>query len=574
MVIRRNYGLGGKFKLDVYNKSGELRYTTDYIDNFITSTGLNYIRNVGYADCFRYVSLGSGTTANSLTSNGGFGTTGLDLPIKQFLYIGGNTENSSCNTGGSNEYASKGCGYRINETGVTLTRAWRIPINENEFFGGPFTFKEYMVSPGIRGIPGYLWDAVNGYHFGTGCNCQTPVYTSNDGSDIVAGYGEESPDFAIAYPFLCNFDKAFSRIIKDVTVQTDEYLIINYALTVNLANSTGIRKFDVTVTRNSPVNDPDVGDPFNWVRVSGFSSLIHPGIKLINNGDVTSVAKVNQLNSYEFRAGESFVPPLGMAMEPSCPVINRTAYISNDDYQFKVNDISGGKMILDTYKPHNPLGRNFPSGTIAFHKNYISETSNSSSSLGTLSNGLPWYYRPRTSTVDSLLDGTNYPSQTDYSSPVISTDLQDSIVNPDTLDMTFKSQHYEPNLPVSITNTAYSAISERSREQTADFQFVNFETTFETGTPVRAFIYAYQYDDGDESPQDWYATLDAVIEPRNGNNEWLLDKTNVKYRASLALLKDSLSTSSGHYWMDTSNILQMQVKLNWSAPCPAEVVGC
>ena len=44
MKIKQNieYGLQGQFKVDVYDRQGDLVDTTDYFTNFITQTGLNY----------------------------------------------------------------------------------------------------------------------------------------------------------------------------------------------------------------------------------------------------------------------------------------------------------------------------------------------------------------------------------------------------------------------------------------------------------------------------------------------------------------------------------------------------
>ena len=65
------YGLQGQFKVDVYDQKGELVDTTDYFDNFITQTGLNYPLDYNFADCFRYLTLGRNGGANNM------GVTGL-----------------------------------------------------------------------------------------------------------------------------------------------------------------------------------------------------------------------------------------------------------------------------------------------------------------------------------------------------------------------------------------------------------------------------------------------------------------------------------------------------------------
>jgi hypothetical protein len=562
MIVSKNYGLAGKFKFDVYKKNGELKYTTDYIDNFITPTGLHYVKDFGYADCFRYLSIGSGTANNSITSNGGNGTTGLSVPLTNFSYLGGNLEGVSCFDGNTtNHYVENGCGYRIDPTGVTLYRAWRIPYEEDSVFSTRYEFQEYMLSPGRTGITGHIFNGADYDTIGSACSCQEAVY--NNGGAEVAYYGREAPDFYGAYPFACNSTKAFSRIIKTVTVETEEYLVVNYALTVNLSNSTGIRPYTVSVSRGG-----SVGVTHNWVTASGLTSLVHPGIRLINDGTITNVSLANQIDGHVFRLGESFVPPLGIAMEPSCPIDNRTAYISTDNIQFRVNDMSGGAMILDTFQPHNPAGRPFPSGLIAFHKNYITETSNDVSSLGGEITSLAWCYRPRTDTWNEDA-GSYYPSQSDYSTSVTSLQVTDSVQNEDTLSNEFKARYMVPNAVPSQTYIG-GAMSSRSRELTMDFQYVTF-STIPTGMPVRAFVYGYKYLDG-AGNNDWFATLDSIVAPDQYPALPPVNTAAKTYESPVAIKRNSISP--GHYWMDTSNILQIQVKLNWSSPCPAGVEGC
>ena len=72
MKIQQNieYGLQGQFKVDVYNREGEMIDTTDYFTNFITQTGLNYPLYYNFSDCFRYLTLGRNGGANTMDVTG------------------------------------------------------------------------------------------------------------------------------------------------------------------------------------------------------------------------------------------------------------------------------------------------------------------------------------------------------------------------------------------------------------------------------------------------------------------------------------------------------------------------
>src|ERR1700761_9732486 len=87
MKSQINYGLQGAFKVDLFS-GGQFMETTDWFSNFITHTGLSYPSIYAFADCFRYLSIGS----DSSTANFGFSasnlgqqpTTGLSAPFLTF----------------------------------------------------------------------------------------------------------------------------------------------------------------------------------------------------------------------------------------------------------------------------------------------------------------------------------------------------------------------------------------------------------------------------------------------------------------------------------------------------------
>ena len=124
-----NYTLNGEYKVDVYSKENELVNSTDYFHNFITSTGLSYPRVTGFADCFYYLSLGSGNATNSVLT-----TTGLQSPIPNYQYLS------------TDHFLKEGFGTTETLSGLSLYRAWRIP-DTGSLFAKNFSFSELMTSP-------------------------------------------------------------------------------------------------------------------------------------------------------------------------------------------------------------------------------------------------------------------------------------------------------------------------------------------------------------------------------------------------------------------------------------------
>jgi hypothetical protein len=121
--------LRGQFKIDVFNSKDELVSTTDFFDNFITSTGLSYIYSTGFADTFKFLSIGSGTGQNTLY------TTGLEYPYPEYSYL--------------NNYVGGACGYNELTSGLRLFRGWRVP--DVSYLTEPLDIEELMVSPDTSG---------------------------------------------------------------------------------------------------------------------------------------------------------------------------------------------------------------------------------------------------------------------------------------------------------------------------------------------------------------------------------------------------------------------------------------
>lgn len=152
-MLQANLKLAGRYSVDVFKGDGSLRYSIGPEHNFITSTGLSMAFRYAFADCFRYLSLGLGDTPNTIV---GQGTTGLAQPLGPPLaYIGGRTSYSDPTT---SQYVS--AGFVEKENVVSLYRSWRVPPGEDTF-ATPYTFKEFMLSPGRPGATGIKMAGAN-----------------------------------------------------------------------------------------------------------------------------------------------------------------------------------------------------------------------------------------------------------------------------------------------------------------------------------------------------------------------------------------------------------------------------
>lgn len=478
-MINVNLNLQGKFKFDVYNKNDTLDYSTDYILNFITPTGLNYIKDYAIADCFRYVSVGTGTGLNTVL---GDGTTGLDFPLLDYSYIGGNPNPCGVN-GRINHYVRGACGYRVDKTGLSLFRGWRVP-ESGKYFDNDYNLSEFMVSPGPHRLNGYLGGAKSV------CHCNESVY--EDISEIGATKrGIESIDFYTYYPNICNANKAFARVIRNLPVSRDQFLIIHYSLYVSV--NSGVVPFGFTTGRINPYDGDDGEGIHNWSGVSGLYSLIHYGIKPINDGTVNTVPGRTQISNsnYLFRFGESFIPFFGYPLEPSCPMANRVGYLTSDNIHFLVNFQYGGAMTsTGTYQPFNPSGELFPSGVCYFKPELIEKY------------------------ADSNITDNNYGKLLNMRRPAsnyqrpLNTDFQ-------------QSMNYTPLEVVSSQVTGVNinlANTGRERSFSVLYRFDNENST--SRIPSRAFVKGYTES---ISSNGYYPFLDMVFYPKDSGGFFAKD---------------------------------------------------
>ena len=283
MKIQQNieYGLQGQFKVDVYNREGEMVDTTDYFTNFITQTGLNYPLYYNFSDCFRYLTLGRNGGANTMD------VTGL-LPAATFVtslvkdydngaisyqdwaYLGDeHLDKKSSSSAGS-------CGTIVGADGPSFYRGWKLPTGDNVFTEGQTTISEFMVSP-------------------------------STGTDETGRF-------------------AFSRVPRSVSIPSGTRTIVTYMLNVKIKH-TGVNYFHEGTFNTGQA---EVSEQKHLVsgfgNLSGYYRQCYHGLRCVDN------------------QGRTFIPKYGDPMEPSNVRLTDLAiYFSPDNSQFDVNPHGGGQ---------------------------------------------------------------------------------------------------------------------------------------------------------------------------------------------------------------------------------------
>jgi len=377
MSQKHSISIGGELSIKVYDSGGHLKYTKSGIKNFITSTGLCYPAFFPFADCFRFLSLGLSNTANNITDTcselGGaqWGTTGLyskSLDVDGealFQYIGSRNYStpSDINTEIVSQYLDGSCGFtEVDVLGgssyLKLTRGWRIPVQGA--FTSAYDFKEFMVSPGTPPMKGFFdWELTIPTEV---CSCTESVFIDNPDNpgvgDIVYRYGNDCAAISLvdfdtysnikqatnATQRICAAHKAFARIITDMSVGIGDYSEVTYSLKLNFTTGQGVTAKFINLIGGG-----------NWGSDAYYTgALIHPGIRLINDGSASDNnydlgagnERKTQWAGYDFKTeyGESFVPGWGNPLDPSVDDDYLVFYTSTDNMQFMANGKDGGKI--------------------------------------------------------------------------------------------------------------------------------------------------------------------------------------------------------------------------------------
>jgi hypothetical protein len=296
------FGLEGAFKVDLFS-GNKLMETTDWFSNFITHTGLNYPSIFPFADCFRFLSIGSGTVGNSgyNIATSSVGTVNLEKPITTYATTAGPQPGVYMGFEGyeiGDSLSQSACGTMLTEQGPAFFRAWSIPSGDIGItMANNLNIQELMVSPSS----------------GT-----APVGAS-----------------------------AFSRILRSISIPKGWRSIISYQLKVKIQN-TGMRVLTAGsfVTGNADITT-DEALVRSWAGLSGYYRQVYHGLACVDKNGATYISK------------------FGCIMEPSLTNLNNSIfYLSPDNAAFDVNGYKGGFQskeslaysadgLMDQYVVHN-----------------------------------------------------------------------------------------------------------------------------------------------------------------------------------------------------------------------------
>ena len=272
------FGLHGAFKVDIYDKAGQLVESTDYFNNFITQTGLFYPYRYNFADCFRFLSLGINGGANTM------GTAGLHgSAVTALCKEGGKQTNHwqtwsylGLNTLDKHGSASAGsCGTIVEAAGPAWYRGWVLPTGANSFLEADTSISEFVVSP-------------------------------SSGDDLSGKF-------------------AFSRVPRSVLIPSGTRTIVTYRLQVKIKH-TGLNYF-YKDTFNT--GDAEVSEYHHLVsgfaNLSGYYRQCYHGLRCVDNQGITFIPKY----------GDPLEPS-------NTKLKNIAIYFSPDNSQFDVNKFGGG----------------------------------------------------------------------------------------------------------------------------------------------------------------------------------------------------------------------------------------
>lgn len=658
--------LEGYYSIDTYGKDGTLKSSTVPEKNFITSTGLNYIGQFAIADCFRYISLGTSSVKNIITDTDGEygGTRYLDSPDSNYMYIGGRT----AETKASSQYLS--AGFKEMESGVRLSRSWRIPVGDGNYFKTATTYKEVMLSPGkgettvidssnikfgpttcnssfldevgtnyvkfsqdnnlttynqfigkfirIDGpditntvvtqlsliIPGptnitdikriyftpisipappvvdnytfTIYQAKNLCHYtesveGVGTDVLTNGFTTRNGKEYASSsiYYTEQASSDSSRKSICSASGAFVRIVKDIPVSVDDYMVFNYNLDVGF--ETGLVPFSINMSGTS--RNTRTTYSTNWnSKILGGHQLIHAGIKLINNGNLSSLnlsqdGVASASYNYDAEYGESFIPNWGCPLEPSARYTSLSAYLTNDNLQYLANSLEGGAS--------SNAGDGFyhTSGLMRWRKELYS------SSPGTTQLGIR--KAPPTATISTA----RWPAQANYNQ---------SLTYNEMIATGFRCQSLLSSSDVAISDN-FSGNSSRTRIKTKSYEFLPnndadpFAGNINAGiaaAQIRGFVLAYK-DPLDTESETLIPYLDCLFKDSGSgfleSSQKMIPSQDIpvddQYTTGIIPVMGvpwPVGTISGSYWnyLEEGSKLSFSFLHSWGSPCSSSVTNC
>lgn len=604
--------LQGQFKFDLYDISGNLLETSNYINNFITQSGLIYPLHFAFADCFRFLSVGSGDIANSIIPASE--TTGLEIPVPELSYIGG--RNDFYNKDSTNYALFPSCGYRFPSGNVVeLYRGWTLPNNsggEEGAFKTNGTFKEFMVTPGRPYVKAINPDPP--YNTGMLCSCYDEAF---------GFYGKDCSTVAEYYNLInsrpnsnrlkiCDATKAFARVLHTQDYVSGSILNVTYKLTISI--NTGLRLQEMYDTSSTTSNFYG-----KWNLVQG---VTQPGIKLINDGLIVnkiprtpnSSIRLQHYNytlssrSYDFsnEYGESFIPAHGIPLEPSVhyfseanentsnSIHNIIHYFSQDNTQFLFSASGGAFNNTGEFAPWNFYfsDKVYRSGDLAYFENYTYKYINQNPDSGkALNDNNYWQNLGYLKVVDSINSGIKqYRNETEKAFDQLYWNQNPSEYNirfngaiiPNTgnilLNTNFGKNHFKSS---QKGNISIGLINNRTGYFRNNFIFNGYG--FPQNFYIKSFISAYrdsplgvsQSSQGDSG--NYIPFLDSIFSG-SGNNIFIPEiVTGIKDYSPYGNTGAFISGSNSEDYFYLSPGLQYPILFNsleWSANCPQGVLGC
>jgi hypothetical protein len=491
-----------------------------------------------------------------------------------------------------------GCGNTADGASNTITmiRQWGLPDTTGGAFTSTYNFSELMVSPGRPYISAYT---DNSHSTPTGlCSCSEEGFSIGNFSSTADMTGKDCSQIALYYALLpalqehvnnqdgtqgglrprmkmCDAPQAFSRITGDFTVYSGEILAVTYQL--NLTFDTGIKtgKFFSSI-----YNAPDS----NWAALGMATTITNPGIKLIVDSYLSQVNPIVYTPNSSYRMqqidyfnqstwplselyGESFIPSLGIPMEPSAIYGdggNFVAYVSDDDTQF-VASPTGGICPTGFYRPWNTTGKNLPqnSGLLKFQTLISGNTA--SGAVWDGSDSQYWFRNPYN--IRTQNSSVGYPNTGDISDPLGGSQL--------------------PKTYTGAKSRSYFSSGYRGGSILTNYNFPDFSINVGIGAVqyVKSFVvsfidsalfYSIYSNASNNDTINTMPFFDCLFSGLSGSGNFIPriqtgtsnNVTKTKILDAGSLNHNYLTGQNGSLFPTFSNLL------SWTADCPYGVDGC
>lgn len=403
-------------------------------------------------------------------------------------------------------------------------------------------------------------------------------------SEFVTGpdYAATADEYRSLGRQICGQTGAFVRVTGDIPVSAGDYLTLSYDLKIIV--DSGINGFQIaptsrTATKDNKQDSIGVNYPYpncvqyegDWIPyaygetyISGLSTAIHHGLKLINPGSYSipspwwsPMPQMSNQFSMDSDYGEGFVSSWGCPLEPYLSSPYLSAYISNDWLQFAVSP-TGGIGIGGAYQSRSGLmgWRNTPydDNTTTFNPRYFNIR---------MPNTFLWLGNEnRTPNPRNYTDESQYPeTATGYYAynPMFATITADVSVIKENYAILYGATSRLRSVQRNL-EFAGNVISTHDGSTSAGFDMTSIPLRF----LVMSFVspgyeqYHIPYFDVGFGPSGGYFTP-LKDSP---STKWLRTGTNAANNAQL-----------WHYLQDNAK-LTYWFKLYWTSPCYSDVDGC